>query len=224
MKKTPPPPTLEQFAAYQAAWDYFSMALFDGKLKPCLLNFSRHRGSQGFFCPKRWQKGDQVVHEISLNPDLLKRPPEMSMATLGHEMCHQWQYDFGTPPRRAYHDKEWAGKMREIGLIPSDTGEPGGKETGQKMAHYIDPDGKFIKAFRKMPHQFKLPWLSGGGEGEEEKKKKPVVKKIKLTCPGCEMPIWIQAADLDRQVTCDDCGETFVTKDELEKEDEHEDE
>ena len=216
MKKASPPPTLEQFAAYQAAWDYFNKTLFDGKLKPCLLNFSRHRGSQGFFCPERWQKGDAVVHEISLNPDLLKRPAEMSMSTLAHEMGHQWQNDLGTPPRRGYHDKEWAGKMKEIGLIPSDTGEPGGKETGQKMSHYIDPDGKFIHVFNKMPQQFKLPWLSGD-EGEEKEKEKKPSKKVKLTCPGCEMSIWILADDVDRQVSCDECGETFVTKDELQE-------
>jgi len=175
----------------------------------------------GFFCPERWQKDDEVVHEISLNPDLLKRPPEKSMSTLAHEMSHQWQHDLGTPPRRCYHDKEWAGKMKEIGLIPSDTGEPGGKETGQKMDHYIDPDGNFIQAFKKMPHEFKLPWLSGGGDEEKEKEKKPTIKKIKLTCPGCEMTIWILADDVGRQVSCDDCGETFVTKDQVEKEDEH---
>jgi len=219
-----PPPTLEQFAAFQAAWDYFNRTLFEGKLKPCLLNFSRHRGSKGFFCPERWQKDDQVVHEISLNPDLLKCPAEKSMSTLVHEMSHQWQHDLGTPPRRSYHDKEWAGKMKEIGLIPSDTGEPGGKETGQKMDHYIDPDGRFIQAFTKMPPRFKLPWLSGGSEEEDEKEKKTTIKKIKLTCPSCEMPIWIQTADVDRQVSCDDCGEAFVTKDQCKKEAKHEDE
>jgi hypothetical protein len=33
--------------------------------------------------------------------------------------------------------------MEEVGLIPSSTGAPGGKRTGQSMSHYIDPDGKF---------------------------------------------------------------------------------
>ena len=30
------PPTLEQFAKYQAAWEFFIKALFGGKLQPCL--------------------------------------------------------------------------------------------------------------------------------------------------------------------------------------------
>lgn len=29
----------------------------------------------------------------------------------------------GGPPRRCYHDREWAAKMKEIGLQPSDKGE-----------------------------------------------------------------------------------------------------
>ena len=151
MPNKPPPPTLEQFAAYQRAWAYFNDTLFGGGLKPCLLNLSRHRGSRGFFTAKRWQKGKEMIHEISLNPDLLRRPPDQSLSTLVHEMVHQWQQDHGTPPRRCYHDREWADKMQEIGLIPSDTGEPGGRRTGQSVSHYIDPDGRFIKAFNQMP-------------------------------------------------------------------------
>ena len=40
---------------------------------------------------------------------------------------------------------EWAKKMEAIGLMPSKTGLPGGEKTGQKMTHYIIPDGLFIK-------------------------------------------------------------------------------
>ena len=40
--------------------------------------------------------------------------------------------------------------MREIGLIPTDTGETGGKETGQKMTHLIDDNGRFAKSAAKL--------------------------------------------------------------------------
>jgi hypothetical protein len=48
--------------------------------------------------------------------------------------------------RNGYHNKEWAVKMRAIGLIPTHTGEPGGKETGQKVTHAIAPGGRFKRA------------------------------------------------------------------------------
>ena len=43
-------------------------------------------------------------------------------------------------------NKEWAAKMREIGLIPSDSGQPGGKDTGQKVTHYVEESGRFDRA------------------------------------------------------------------------------
>ena len=71
----------------------------------------------------------------------------MSSSTLAHEMAHAWQYHFGKPSAEAgYHNVEWGTKMEEIGLMPSNTGEPGGKRTGQQMTHYIVEDGPFAEA------------------------------------------------------------------------------
>jgi hypothetical protein len=145
---------------------------------------------------------------------VLKRPAKDSMATLVHEMAHQWEQDHGTPPRKGYHDTQWARKMWEIGLIPSDTGQPGGKETGQKMDHYIDPAGKFMKVFRAMPDECKLPWLSGGANVDQEPKKKPP-KKIKLTCPECERTCWVADGRSPDEVDCGDCDQQMLTKEEL---------
>lgn len=98
------PPTTEQFTAYQKAWDYFNEKLFDGQLRPCLLNFSRKHHSKGFFWANKWTKEGVTCHEISLNPDVLERPVEKTMSTLAHEMAHQWQQDHGHPSRNAYHN------------------------------------------------------------------------------------------------------------------------
>ena len=51
------------------------------------------------------------------------------------------------PPSGRYHDRQWAGKMKDIGLQP---GEPGGKETGQSVSHYIIAGGAYAKAFAKL--------------------------------------------------------------------------
>jgi hypothetical protein len=40
--------------------------------------------------------------------------------------------------------------MKSIGLQPSDTGKPDGKETGQKMNHYTIPGGAFDKATARL--------------------------------------------------------------------------
>lgn len=200
-------PTVDQFNNYQLAYDYFNQNLFEFSLQPCMLNFSRHRGAQGFFAPNRWVKDKQKIHEISLNPDCLYLGLEESMGTLVHEMVHQWQQDYGTPPRRCYHDREWAEKMVEIGLMPSSTGQPGGKATGQKMSHYIMEDGPFIKCLNDMGEHIKLPWISG----EKEDKKAPVrSKSYKYICFGCNSEITSKNDVLS--VTCDDCDCQFVLK------------
>jgi hypothetical protein len=81
----------------------------------------------------------------------------MILSTLVHEMCHAWQQTYGKAPRRGYHDQQWAAKMREIGLPPSDTGEERGKETGQSMSHYIIPEGRYAQAYAKLAVRFSAP-------------------------------------------------------------------
>ena len=91
-----------------------------------------------------------TAHELALNPDVFTdRTDEEILSTLAHEMAHVWQQECGIPPRRCYHDKEFASKMKAIGLHPSDTGEPGGKETGQSMTHYIVAGGKYAAGLRE---------------------------------------------------------------------------
>lgn len=75
-------------------------------------------------------------------------------------MAHAWQFHFGKPGRRGYHNKEWANKMESIGLMPSSTGSPGGAKTGDKMADYPIADGLFIqKATELINSGFGISWL-----------------------------------------------------------------
>ena len=202
-------PTLEQFHAYQAAWDYFNRKLFGGGLRPCLLVFREGKSKTGtvlgHFAAGRWSKGKQVCHEISLNPESLTRPIEDALSTLVHEMVHQWQEDHGRAPRACYHNRQWAEKMIEVGLIPSDTGAPGGKQTGQTMDHYVDPKGPFCKAVNSMPASVGLPWRTGA-LAKTTKEPAPNRNKVKYTCPGCEANVWGKPG---LQVLCGGCDEQF---------------
>lgn len=152
-------PTLQMYNFIQDAYDFFNSHLFAGKLPPCLLTLQRDSNVMGYFSGDRWQKGkgEGTVHEIALNPQyfITHRPLEL-MQTLVHEMVHLWQHEFGKPSHRTYHNKEWADKMESIGLMPSSTGKPGGKRTGQKMSDYPIKNGAFYLqcvAFSKMGYQ-----------------------------------------------------------------------
>ncbi len=49
--------------------------------------------------------------------------------------------------------------MESLGLMPSSTGEPGGKRTGQYMGEYVIPGGIFEKEARELIQTFDLGWL-----------------------------------------------------------------
>lgn len=203
-------PTKEQFTAIQNAYDYFNKVLFNNGLKPCLLNFSRKSKAYGFFAPARWGKRKSKefsIHEISINPESLQRSPKETYGTLVHEMCHLWQFDQGKYSSNGYHNQEWANKMKSVGLIPSDTGQPGGKETGSNMTHYIEKNGKFEKSFNVIPKNILLPLQC---VAEPPSKKSKAKNKIKYTCPSCGNNVWGKES---LNIQCEDCEESFEVTD-----------
>lgn len=156
-------PTSELYFALERAYDHFNSKLFDGDLPTVIFTFQRKSGVMGYFSPERWgnQKGKKC-NEIAINPSFLAQSRLIEICqTLVHEMVHCWQHHFGKPSRISYHNLEWARKMMNVGLMPSSTGEPGGKMTGQMMADYIIEDGLFIKAFDSLTksEKFDFPWF-----------------------------------------------------------------
>lgn len=152
-------------------------------------------------------------------------------STLVHEMCHLWQEDFGKPSRGGYHNRQWADKMVQVGLMPTDTGEPGGKQTGQYVTHYIIPDGRFEQVFKTLSSEdlqnlrlrykptlaalsAKLVRIgsSGGDDGGEPEAgaggddESRSGKRKKYTC-GCGCNVWGKSGLL---LKCGLCGTDFI--------------
>jgi hypothetical protein len=98
-------------------------------------------------------------------------------------MVHVWQHSFGNPGRRGYHNLQWARKMKEIGLQPTDTGGDGGKEIGESVTHYIISGGLFQKAYRRLEAKgIQLHWQSTPYKWSRS--------KTKFTCPECGQNVW----------------------------------
>ena len=182
--------TQTEYSVFQAAYDFFNAELFSGTLPAVLITLQRHSKAYGFLAPKKFigRSEETATHELALNPDHFGRTDEAILSTLVHEMCHAWQVAHGAPPRKSYHDREWAAKMKEVGLFPSSTGEPGGKETGPKVSHYVVEGGPFAQAFARLKGAgFELRWQSRANDGERQKKAE---SKSKYTCPNCEQNAW----------------------------------
>lgn len=163
-------PTREIYAELQTAYDVFNADLFGGTLPPCLITLQRRDSrSFGYFSSRRFGgriDGVPITDEIALNPIKFKsHGPLEALQTLAHEMCHLWQAHHGKPSRKAYHNSEWADRMESIGLMPTSTGRPGGSRTGQQMADYAIPEGKFlVVATDLLDTRFKLAWYDRAEE------------------------------------------------------------
>lgn len=208
--------TLTVATSLQSAFDYFNRALFRGNLPDVLITLNRKAGTYGYFSKQRFtRRGTQstfplvnknnILSEISLNPDTFDRSDTEILATLVHEMCHHWQHHFGNNPSKTagYHNAEWANKMRQVGLQPiSET--TGTRGTGKRVSHEINETGPFLRdcqEFLATNKEFDLSWTS--------KERKPARKKHNKTvfrydCPTCDN--WVRGP-VDTSVVCGDCIE-----------------
>ncbi len=199
-------PTTQTYTSLATAYDFFNLELFSGSLPPCLITMQRHKGAYGYFSGERFANTadpKEVTDEIALNPiHFATQKPVKVLSTLVHEMVHLWQHHYGKPPRKGYHDREWAAKMREIGLIPTATGEERGKETGQKMHHLIAEDGSFACAVNKLLAEH--PAILYHDRSSDTARKKKAASKTKYTCPSCGLNAW---AKPDAPLICGTCQE-----------------
>lgn len=229
-------PTQEAYAELQQAYDHFNRELFAGELPACLITLQRTAVRvAGHYSAERFgASGDRKADEIAINPMHFHATPKWQMQalqTLAHEMVHLWQHHFGEhKSRKAYHNAEWAAKMEAIGLMPSSTGAPGGKKTGQKMGDYPIAGGRFEAVAKALlAGGFRFTWrdrlaelrkeLEGGagdgegdgedGEGEEKPSKSG--KRVKFQCIGdCKANAWGKET---LRLFCRDCEMPFERAD-----------
>jgi hypothetical protein len=200
-------PTAETYLGLDRAFNHFNETLFENRLPPVVFTLTRKRANNlGYFWAdqfKHREDGD-TTHEISMNPHNLDRDIKAVLATLVHEMTHLEQQEYGKPSKNGHHNREWVKLMLRVGLIPSDTGEVGGKQTGRQMTHYAEEGGVFEQAFDAlMPFDipyFTQPRTAGGA-------KKKDLSKVKRECPCCNAKAW---AKQGMNVICGDCNEQMI--------------
>lgn len=203
-------PTAE-YTVFQRAFDHFNTALFGGALPDCLITLQRERGARGYFWASQFsaRSEDVATDEIALNPATFGgRSDAEILSTLVHEMCHLWQHHAGSPSRSGYHNREWAAQMRAVGLIPSHTGQPGGRETGQKMTHFIEPGGQFARACAELLNMgVALRWQASSAVGGTAAAKR--ASKTKYSCEGCGQNAWAKPGT---HLLCGACKQPMVTQ------------
>ncbi len=202
-------PTEEAYGEFQRAYDHFNRALFDGCLPPCLITLHREsKRTYGYFLHQRFVRlsdGRTVTDEIAMNPmHFGGRNVLEVLSTLAHEMVHLWQAHHGRPSRAAYHNKQWAAKMDEIGLQPSSTSAPGGKRTGQTMSHYIRGGGRFARAAAQLTAKgFMISWADAAWRFEAKMPDRSG-RRSKYVCRECGAAAWGKGG---LKLICGDCDQ-----------------
>lgn len=226
------PPTIEACAELQFAYSYFNEALFDGALPHSLLTYTRRRNVLGYFAPDRFERSNgELWAEVSLNAIYLAlRNDRESLSTLVHEQVHVWRHYIGPVNRRGgrgargYHDRVWADRMEQVGLMPSHTGKPGGDRTGHQMTHYIIEGGPFDRACTALLDAgFQINWHDrvvrrdvqagvNGSDAPSNPATKPATRKdrIKFTCRVCGLNAWAKPS---AHLGCTDCAVPMLPAD-----------
>lgn len=212
-------PTIEVYGQLQIAYTFFNRQLFADQLPNCVITLQRSgKRTYGYFSADRFANGiGRVADEIALNPHFLKRRAFVDvMSTLVHEMVHLWQHHCGHPSRICYHNAEWARRMREVGLQASHTGAVGGRETGQRMTHYIIPGGRFELAAKELQASpLALSWFDAD-DIFVLTPTAPIPPKVgaatsgrrtKYTCPGCRSSAWGKPT---LRLQCLDCDQPML--------------
>ena len=165
-------PTEELYSSLQTAFEHFNRELFDNELPNVIFTMQRKQKCMGYFSPDRWasSENNEFCHELAINPAFIGNSSLLTTyQTLVHECCHIWQVlepESRKPGRNGYHNKQWAKKMESIGLMPSSTGKPGGKKTGQNMNDYPIKGGLFLEACKSLinSRSFNIPWFDRWAE------------------------------------------------------------
>ena len=208
-------PTKQAYEELQTAYVYFNNALFNGILPNCLITMQRKNRVFGYFSRDQWENrhGD-ITDEIAMNPKYFSHQSlEEVSATLVHEMTHLWQKHYGKSGRGRYHNKQWADKMESIGLMPSNTGKPGGKRTGDQMLDYVIEGGPFSKATDRLSSEgFTISWIEHWQKNNENNGSTNHEAHIKESrhrylCPFCNIKAWGKPG---LYLICGNCRKTLI--------------
>ncbi len=111
--------------------------------------------------------------------------------------------------------------MERVGLIPSDTGAEGGRRTGVRVSHYIQPDGAFAHACadlvaRGIDITFVDRWATQAAKAgvesppnrkEQARRLSKATSKTRFSCPVCEANAWGKP---NLRIDCRPCGQPMI--------------
>jgi hypothetical protein len=141
---------MKTYITYGGAFKHFNFHLLNNILNPPLITLQNNVSEFGCaFVGSVSNKGNpnETADKIILSQKHVAIfSVHFILSCLVRQMVVLWAHYHGTPSRPGYFNRCWADKMKELGLIPSASNEVGGRETGQKLRHFIEAGGAFDRA------------------------------------------------------------------------------
>ena len=190
--------------AFEGAFDVLNAEFFEGALSRPVITVAPTPGSYGHFTPwKSWEgAGGERFCEINFGAEDVARPLPEVMATLLHEMVHQWCWQEGirdTSRGGTYHTKNFKREAERRGLqIRHD------KRIGWSVTEPGRPLLQLVATGALDAAAGELHRLGGGradpGDGSDRK----ASSTRKYQCPSCRMSV---RATREVRIMCMDCEE-----------------
>lgn len=192
--------SLEVIKQLTEAYEVFNEKLFNKELPPCVVTLGKKAGALGVFMPSRWRMKSEFgtetdskllvetaedAPELRMVPSYFKsRSTKEILSTLLHEMVHWWRASLCEKKKtKRHHDKHWAAKMEELGLMPYNINNPE-KKTGHKCSHTIMEGGIFNDVATSLIEKgLEIRYYFAERSSSTVRQ---YTKKIKYTCPVCE--------------------------------------
>ena len=156
--------TIDYYTFFTEAFHFYNEELFGNELpNRIIVAITRSANTSGHFAAQQWvnEKGEDL-HEIAMNPSYFGYSNLLQiLSVFVHEMCHFHIYMLkGKAGANGYHCKQWANKMRILGLEPisHDKDRKGG--LGSKVSHSIVEGGLFLEVTKKFRNKLNYSDMS----------------------------------------------------------------
>lgn len=193
-------------AAVESAYDAINRELFESALsKKPVITIAPTPGAYGHFTPwESWKDADgNGRYEINLGAETIDCPTIELMATLTHEMVHQYCHEKGlqdTSRAGTYHNKTFRDQARRFGLkIDYD----------KRIGWSVTSPGDALLAMEKSGAFSRVEnTLHRIGSARTDTAGKKSSSTRKYVCPLCGMSV---RATKEVRIMCMDCEEQMLT-------------
>lgn len=188
--------------AFEDAFDVLNAQFFESALSKPVITMSPTPGVFGHFTPwKSWEDEDGKHYEINLGASTLDRPLPETIATLLHEMVHQYCEENGikeTSRGGTYHNKNFKVECEKRQLIITYDKRVGWSVTkpAPGLVDFVE-SGRFEECRKKL-HRLGETRVSDPSTGKKQSSTR------KYVCPKCGMSV---RATREVNIGCLDCDE-----------------